>query len=243
MSRDFELLNEVIGNQEKEKSTMDYIEPFEGERASKYESNIVTMIPFYSGISELVATLILKSIPSGSKILAAGCGTGADFRSLLKVAPDRYRITGVDPSADMIAIAQKNFPGAELICAPVSSLDPNRKFSAATLLFVLHFLPDDGTKLSLLKDISSRLEPGGTFILFDLHDSQSDMEIVFEELSLYLKEFQGWEKEALKTYVDRVKGLKRIATPRYEELFREAGFKSWKKIFQAYHVGGWQLFL
>lgn len=222
---------------------MDYIEPFEGERANKYESNIVTMIPFYSGISELVATLILRTVPSGTKILAAGCGTGADFRSLLKVAPDRYRITGVDPSSDMIAIARKNFPNAELICAPVSSLEKNLKFSAATLLFVLHFLPDDGAKLSLLKDISSRMEPGGMFVLFDLHDSDPAMETVFDELSLYLKEFQGWEEEALQTYVNRVKGLKRIPNSRYEELFREAGFKNWRKIFQAYHVGGWQLFL
>ncbi|MBW0433447.1 class I SAM-dependent methyltransferase [Leptospira yasudae] len=220
---------------------MDYIETFEGERAAQYENRIGTMIPFYSGISELVATSILNSVPAGEKILAAGCGTGADFRALLKIAPDRYSITGVDPSPEMISIARKNFPNAELISSPVSALDPNRKFSAATLLFVLHFLPDDGAKLSLLRDISSRLEPGGMFLLFDLYDSQARMEIVFNELGLYLKTFQGWEEEALKTYIQRVKDLKRIPSARYEDLFRKAGFQNFKQIFQAYHVGGWEL--
>ncbi|MCG6166524.1 class I SAM-dependent methyltransferase [Leptospira sanjuanensis] len=219
---------------------MDYIETFEGERAVQYENRIGTMIPFYSGISELVATSILNSVPVGKKILAAGCGTGADFRALLKIAPDRYSITGVDPSPEMISIARKNFPNAELISSPVSALDPNRKFSAATLLFVLHFLPDDGAKLSLLRDISSRLEPGGIFLLFDLYDSQARMEVVFNELGLYLKTFQGWEEEALKTYIQRVKDLNRIPSARYEDLFRKAGFQNFKQIFRAYHVGGWE---
>ncbi|AOP32698.1 SAM-dependent methyltransferase [Leptospira tipperaryensis] len=221
---------------------MDFIETFEGERAAQYENRIGRMIPFYSGVSELVASLIIDSIPEGKKILAAGCGTGADFEALLKVAPDRYQITGVDPSPEMIEVAKKKFPNSDLVCSPVSGLDKNVRFSGATLLFVLHFLPDDGSKLSLLKDISSRLGPGGKFILFDLYDSNPDMNSVFREVAGYLRTFQGWENAALETYLDRVKTLHKIPANRYETLFQEAGFQNWKQIFQAHYVGGWIAF-
>ncbi|TGK10844.1 class I SAM-dependent methyltransferase [Leptospira stimsonii] len=221
---------------------MDFIETFEGDRATQYENKIGKMIPFYSGVAELVASSLIDSIPQGKKILAAGCGTGADFGALMKVAPDRYRITGVDPSPEMIEQAKKKFPNAELICSPVSGLEKSLLFSGATLLFVLHFLPDDVAKLSLLKDISSRLEPNGKFILFDIYDSNEDMDSVFKDVAGYLRTFQGWDDSALETYLNRVKTLNKIPPKRYAELFKEAGFIKWKQIFQAHYVGGWIAF-
>lgn len=221
---------------------MDFIETFEGERAEHYENRIGKMIPFYSGVAELVASSLIDTIPPGKKILAAGCGTGADFGALLKVAPDRFQITGVDPSPEMIEQAKKKFPNANLICSPVSALDKDLRFDGTTLLFVLHFLPDDGAKLSLLKDISSRLEKNGKFILFDIYDSNEDMDSVFEDVAGYLRTFQGWENGALETYLNRVRTLHKIPGRRYETLFQEAGFRKWKQIFQAHYVGGWIAF-
>ncbi|MBM9499960.1 class I SAM-dependent methyltransferase [Leptospira sp. 201903071] len=218
---------------------MDFIEKFEGERAAQYENRIGKMIPFYSEVSELVASSLIDSVPSGKKILAAGCGTGADFRALLKVAPDRYEITGVDPSPEMIEQAKTKFPNADWICSTVSGLDKNISFAGATLLFVLHFLPDDGAKLSLLKDVSSRLEPNGKFILFDIYDSSEDMNSVFQEVAEYLRTFQSWDNSALETYLDRVKTLHKVPARRYDVLFQEAGFQKSKQIFQAHYVGGW----
>ncbi len=218
---------------------MEYVEKFEGERAKEYENRIGKMIPFYDGILEIVTTFLIEYTPPNGKILSVGCGTGADFRNLLEKFPDRFQITGIDPSSEMIEQAKKNFPSVQFYCGTIGQFPLDPKFHSATLLFVLHFLPDDGAKLSLLKDIYSRLEKGGSFILFDLYIPDMDTKVLKEILESYLKNFQNWEGPALKLYLKRVFQLFRIQEQRYTELLKEAGFSEAKQSFRCLHVGGW----
>lgn len=217
---------------------MEHIEIFEGERAREYENRIGKMIPFYSGILELVASLLVQSVEKGSDILCAGCGAGGDFRHLLKVAPD-YRITGVDPSPEMIEQAKSVYPDVSFFCGTVSELDIGKKFQAATLLFVLHFLPDTGEKLYLLKNISDRLESGGKLILFDLYNSFENMDFIWGQLNTFLKINYGWDETTLSGYINRVKNLHRISEERYIELLQEAGFARIIPMYRVMHTIGW----
>lgn len=219
---------------------MTHVEKFEGERAQVYERRIGKMIPFYSGIMELVAIYLLENTPEKGKILSVGCGTGADFSKLLKISPDRFSITGLDPSPEMIEQAQKKFPQLKFICGTVGELPLVEEYDSATLLFVLHFLPDTGDKLSILKEIHSRLKKGGSLILFDLFDSEPNgSEILFQNIKSYLINFQGWEEEAVQIYLKRVFELHRIPGTRYTELLQEAGFSVSSQKFRSLHVGGW----
>lgn len=219
---------------------MTHVEKFEGERAQVYERRIGKMIPFYSGIMELVAIYLLENTPEQGKILSVGCGTGADFSKLLKISPDRFSITGLDPSPEMIEQAQKKFPQLKFICGTVGELPLVEEYDSATLLFVLHFLPDTGDKLSILKEIHSRLKKGGSLILFDLFDSEPNgSEILFQNIKSYLINFQGWEEEAVQIYLKRVFELHRIPGTRYTELLQEAGFSVSSQKFRSLHVGGW----
>ncbi|EQA38810.1 methyltransferase domain protein [Leptospira inadai serovar Lyme str. 10] len=222
---------------------MEYVESFEGDRAKAYDERIVRMIPFYDGVQELVATLLLEFVKENSGILCAGCGTGADFQKLLEVAPDRYSITGVDPSPEMISQAKIKYPSLRFECCTVQNLPVDIAYAGATLLFVLHFLPDDGAKLSLLQEIAKRLEPGSTFILFDLCDpSPHNRDFIFRSAESYLKNFKEWKSSELKLYIKRVKRLHRISEFRYQELFHAAGFSNAQQVFQAMHVCGWVVF-
>ncbi|EQA44645.1 methyltransferase domain protein [Leptospira broomii serovar Hurstbridge str. 5399] len=222
---------------------MEYVESFERERAKAYDERIVRMIPFYDEVKELVATLLLEFVKENSKILCAGCGTGADFQKLLEVAPDRYSITGVDPSPEMISQAKVKYPSLHLECCTVQNLPINISYSGATLLFVLHFLSDDGTKLSLLQEIAKRLTPGSLFVLFDLYDPiPHNGDFIFRTVESYLKNFKEWKSSELKLYMKRVKQLPRISGPRYQELLHEAGFSNAQQVFQVMHVCGWVAF-
>ena len=49
-------------------------------------------------------------------------------------------------------------------------------FDAATLINVLHFVPDDGGKGALLADIAGRIRRGGVFVFFDLHGGDTPEE-------------------------------------------------------------------
>ncbi len=80
-------------------------------------------------------------------------------------------ITGIDPSPEMVKQANEKFQAynnVTLIEGLISDLDIGKKYSAATLLLVLHFLEDDGKKVNLLKDISDRLVPGATFVMLGI---------------------------------------------------------------------------
>ena len=50
----------------------------------------------------------------------------------------------------------------------VAELPKFEPFDVATLLLVLHFLEDDGSKLGLLRDIAEHLKPGAPLVLGDL---------------------------------------------------------------------------
>ena len=71
----------------------------------------------------------------------------------------------------MIAQARKKlqeYKNVTLIEGLVSDLNQSQKFGAATLLLVLHFMEDDGTKLNLLKSIAERLENNAPLVLLDI---------------------------------------------------------------------------
>jgi tRNA (cmo5U34)-methyltransferase len=96
-------------------------------------------------------------------LLVVGAGGGAEIERFLPDNPG-WRLTGVDPSQDMLALAQAKAESlgvisqVTLVKGTVEELPPHTRFDAATCLFVLHFLPDAG-KRTLLQGIAERLRP------------------------------------------------------------------------------------
>ncbi len=96
-------------------------------------------------------------------LLVVGAGGGAEIARFLPANPG-WRITGVDPSADMLAMAQAKAAQlgvsdrVALVRGTVEDLPQEARFDAATCIFVLHFLPD-AEKLALLRGIAGRLRP------------------------------------------------------------------------------------
>jgi len=96
-------------------------------------------------------------------LLVVGAGGGMEIERFLPGNPG-WRLTGVDPSQDMLALAQAKADSlgvrerVTLARGTVADLAPEARFDAATCLFVLHFLPDEG-KLALLRGVAGRLRP------------------------------------------------------------------------------------
>jgi len=116
---------------------------------------------------ELVVTLthcFLRSLRrSDLELLVIGAGGGIEIEQFL---PSNlgWRITGVDPSEDMLGLARAKAERlavsdrVSLVRGTVESLPTDARFDAATCLFVLHFLPDTG-KSALLRQTAARLRP------------------------------------------------------------------------------------
>ncbi len=105
----------------------------------------------------------------GSPILELGCGTG---RVLLPLARQGYRLTGIDPSAEMLERARAKVAEeglAELVTLvqqEMRELDLEERFSMAfAALNSFAHLHTTGEQLAALERIRRHLKPGGLLIL------------------------------------------------------------------------------
>lgn len=220
---------------------MEFVEIFAGERAREFDSAIRSRIPGYEAILQLATGAIASRRRSGS-VLSVGCGTGQD---VLQLARDpAYRVTAIDPSPDMVAIASARFrelgiEGVDLRCCSVSDLPDEPRYDAALLCFVLHFMPDDGSKDRLLAQIARRLVPGGALVLTDFARTEAFAEDL-STLAAYLERSTPMAPVARESYLARIRDrLHLLPAGEYPERARRAGFARIRPLHASLHVHGW----
>lgn len=214
---------------------------FEKDRANNYDTFISDWMPYYKEIINHLPGLLGKPVPELSdELLVVGFGTGNEIEAVMEARPG-WKITGVDPSPDMINIAReklKGYKNLKLIEGRVCDLELKQQFDVATLFLVLHFLPDNGTKLELLKSIAERLKPGGRLILVDIFGTPDELQENLEVLRILLP--AHLDREAID---DRIKNLplrlNYVSASRLKELLKSAGFSTITRFFQMSIYGGW----
>lgn len=101
-----------------------------------------------------------------------GCGTGAVTAAL---APFVGRVVAVDGSQEMLAAARERLGALENIELRQGELEKlpldDGSLDAATLILVLHHLPDPGR---VLAEVARTLRPGGRLVIVDMlpHDRE-----------------------------------------------------------------------
>lgn len=217
---------------------MEQVELFEQERASNYNSFVDTWIPNYATF--LAQLPLLLSSVNQKELLVVGCGTGNEMACFVQ-APETWKITGVDPSPDMIQQAKEKFnttPNIHLVEGTLSQLDIQQQYHAATLLLVLHFMADDGSKLHLLQEIAARLSSGAPLVLLDITGNklqlQQNLAILSKLLPKELDELQVQHR------LQRIEEqLFAVSEERLIELCTAAGFEPPLRFFQSSIYMGW----
>lgn len=213
-----------------------------------YDIAVRQSIPGYDALLTMVNALLQAYLSDDAQILVVGAGGGNEI-SVLGQAHATWRLTGVDPSEKMLAVAQSKVESlglqnrVTLHNGVVQDL-PSHPFNAATSLLVMHFLPDDGTKLDYLRAIAARLKSGSPFVLVD---SQGD-----KHSELFQRLFKGWQKRAqlagmepqrLTELVNKTwQHLQYIPEERTLELLDQAGFKGITRFYTAFVFTGWLAF-
>jgi ubiquinone/menaquinone biosynthesis C-methylase UbiE len=102
--------------------------------------------------------LLTERLRKGAKILDLGCGPGIPIaRALVQ----RYEVTGVDLSKEMIDLAQKNVPEARFIHADAMSIDlPSSHYDAAIAYYSVFHIPRE-VQGELFRRIQRWLKVGG----------------------------------------------------------------------------------
>lgn len=217
---------------------MKTVEIFENQRAAGYNQFVQNWIPNYHYFMDQLPKLLRGT--EDKNLLVAGCGTGAEIERFVE-AEETWQITGVDPSPEMIAQAEELLQGHEkvtLLKGTVEDLKATPTFGAATLLLVLHFMEDDGTKLGMLRAIADRLKPGAPLVMLDITGSKQQIWDNLQILRGLLPDHIS--EEDIANRLHRIQhSLFAVSEERLAELLTQAGFEPPLRFFQTAIYMGW----
>jgi SAM-dependent methyltransferase len=105
---------------------------------------------------------ITSKLPPG-RALDAACGTGRHAAHLAK----RHQVTGVDQSAEMLAVAKEKVPDGDFILGDMTALDfPDASFDVVVCALALCHLED---LTRAVVELGRVAKPGATIVLTDPH--------------------------------------------------------------------------
>jgi tRNA (cmo5U34)-methyltransferase len=205
-------------------------------------------IPAYDALFTMIEALLALYLANNAHILIVGAGGGNEIVTLGQ-AHSEWKMTGVDPSEKMLEIAQQKVDSLNLanrvtlqkgVIEEVSAYE----YDAATSLLVMHFLPDDSSKLAYLQAIANRLKSGSPFLLVDFQgDKQSESFKILVAGWQKRAELAGMEQEYLTNLVDKMwQHLCCIPEKRTIELLEQANFKNVTRFYSAFVYTGWLAF-
>lgn len=214
-------------------------ETFHADRARRYDDTIRRVLPGYDTLHALSAVM-LETAGAGdaARVLVTGAGTGTELELMARRNPG-WHLVACDPAEGMLAVAQARLEEAgldrqvSLHVGITDSLPPQDLFDAAACLLVLHFLPDDGTKLALLHSVARRLRPGAPLVIADMAEDPASPR--FRHL---LAAWTRWQAEAGIDPQEIEKGLRHIERDihfipetRFAALLGEVGFTPPERYF------------
>ncbi len=210
-------------------------------QVAQYDNLITKFVPGYEVIFQLAAAHFSTVLPSPARMLVVGAGSGKELLVFGQARPD-WSLTGVDPSGHMLSLARRKLEQAGIKATLhqglVQDLPTTERFDAATCILVTHFLPDDGSKLALLKSIAERLPPGAPLILLDIYGGA---QFVREFGPTWIAHGHGMGIP-LEVITNLEKGHAQffpVSEERSLELLAEAGFEKVRRFYSALIYCGW----
>ncbi len=110
----------------------------------------------------------------GLQVLDLACGEG--FYSRLIARAGAAAVTGVDISAEMIALAEAEEAAAPLgvryRCADVAAWQPAQKYDLVSAAYLLHYAPDESALRAMCRNVAAALPAGGRFVAINENPDQ-----------------------------------------------------------------------
>lgn len=212
---------------------------FSSAHASSYAEGPPRQVPGFASLQRMTSMLLGERISSHGRVLVLGAGGGLELKALADDHPD-WTFTGVDPSADMLRIAQQIAgPHSARIRLHEGYIDtaPVGPFEGATCLLTLHFVSRD-QRLETLREIRRRLMPGAPFVVAHISFPQTE-----PERSMWIARhvaFGGTAPAHAENARHAIATRLSILSPEEDEaLLREAGFSNVSLFYAGLSFRGW----
>lgn len=99
-------------------------------RSARFYDLVHRDVP-YGAQADALLQLIEAPLPHARTLLDVGCGTGRH----LELLRERYRVQGLDASAELLAIARERLPDVQLHRGDIRTFELGRRFDVVTCLF------------------------------------------------------------------------------------------------------------
>lgn len=219
---------------------------FDLEMAREYDKGIRRALPTYDALFRMVQSFLRANVNDSAKVLVIGAGGGNEIVTFGTANPT-WTFAGVDPSEAMLEVAMQKAKNAgiedrvSIHTGIIEQIEFNQTFDAATCLLVLHFVETVEEKLSLLKTVRERLQPGAPFVLVSMFGDQSNPEFdermnLWKSIWLDLTDLTQEDVEAME---ESVRELSFVPATQIEELLQQAGFERVTQFFSTTLFGGW----
>lgn len=221
---------------------------FDAPRAGEYEQQSRIALAGYDACHELTACMLAASIGTGTAAHVLVVGAGGPAKEITNAGrlEKNWRFTAVDPSQPMLDIALARVAEAGLMertaasLGRVEDLPEEPVFDAATLIGVLHHLPGDDAKQSILQAIACRLKPGAPLVLAGNHHAYASQPLLLAAWGERWR-MQGATPDEVKAKLGKI--LQGADPPHSEEavatLLAEAGFGKPLRFFSSLFWGAW----
>lgn len=148
---------------------------FDAHAAAGYAERPKRQVPGLESLHRMVSMLLGERVPEAGRVLVLGAGGGLELKALAE-AHAGWHFDGVDPSAEMLALAQRMIgPMGERIALHHGYVDdaPEEPFDGAVSLLTFHFIARD-RRLETLRQLRRRLRPGAPLLLAHISFSQEE---------------------------------------------------------------------
>ncbi|MED1917363.1 methyltransferase domain-containing protein [Bacillus thuringiensis] len=221
---------------------------FNSKMVLAYDANTRISIPTYDLIFAMVQSYFRAQLgEKEASLLVVGAGGGNEFSAWGPSNP-KWTFTGVDPSAEMLAMAKNKTvqlgleSRVQLIQGTIEDVPhSDSKHDAASCILVLHFINDVPEKLKLLRAIKEHLKPGAPFVLVSAYGDLDDAELR-NRLNIWKSFFLdvGYESSKVEEMGNTIMTKASfLSEPKIEQLLREAGFTNIGRFHSTGLFGGW----
>lgn len=215
---------------------------FSGDAAKSYLEGPPRQVPGFSSLHRMAALLLAERMPDDGRVLVLGAGGGLELKALAE-AHAGWTFDGVDPSADMLQLAQQVAgEHGNRIGFHQGNIDvaPEGPFDAAVCLLTFHHIPIE-QRLETLVQIRRRLKSGAPFVIAHMSFLQSEPErSIWIDRHLAFGAIDGTDPARVENARKAMRERLHILAPEEEEtMLREAGFSGVTLFYTAFSFRGW----
>jgi tRNA (cmo5U34)-methyltransferase len=212
------------------------------EAVARYAEGPVRLVPGLHALQQMTTLLLAERVPTDGQVLVLGAGGGLELKVFAE-AQAEWRFVGVDPSAEMLKLAEVVLgPLASRVALHEGYIDtaPEGPFDGATCLLTMHFLSLEERRHTLA-ELARRLKPHAPLVVAHHSFPQSE-----DEKTRWLERYaafavaSGVAAANASNAIAAISSRLPLLSPEQDvALMREAGFDSVELFYAGFTFKGW----